>query len=96
MASAIALGLGEVLLAPSVGPLVNELAPAQLRGRYNAVNAVNLSLGTIIGPALVAVLYTGSGAAWLFAALIAGCLGAAALSARKLTTPVRAGAESPS
>ena len=85
VASAIVMGLGEVLLAPSVGPLVNELAPAELRGRYNAVNAVILSMGSIIGPALVAVLYTGSSASWLFGALIGGCLAAAVLTGRKLT-----------
>jgi MFS family permease len=88
IASAIVMGLGEVLLAPSVGPLVNQLSPADLRGRYNAVNALILSVGSILGPGLVAILYTGSTATPLFAVLIGGCL-AAALLATRPPYPVR-------
>lgn len=84
VAAAVVMGLGEVLLAPAVGPLVNQLAPAPLRGRYNALNAVVLSMGTIIGPGLVAALYTGATAGPLFAVLTGGCLIATLLTARPL------------
>ena len=84
MTAAIIMGVGEVLLAPAVGPLVNELSPAELRGRYNALNALILSVGTIIGPGLVAVLYSGSTAGPLFVVLAGGCLTAALLTTRRL------------
>jgi MFS family permease len=83
--AAVVMGLGEVLLAPAVGPLVNQLSPAELRGRYNAVNALILSIGTVIGPVLVTVLYTGTAATGLFAVLTGGCLLAALLTSRRLT-----------
>ena len=82
--AALAMGLGEVLLAPSVGPLVNELSPAELRGRYNALNAVLLSTGSVVGPVLVAVLYPGTDAGTLFVVLVTGCLCAAGLTVGRL------------
>jgi MFS family permease len=83
-AATIVMGLGEVLLAPAVGPLVNQLSPPELRGRYNAVNALILSTGTILGPGVVVLLYTGSTAGPLFAVLTGGCLAAALLTTRRL------------
>jgi MFS family permease len=84
-AATIVMGLGEVLLAPAVGPLVNQLSPPELRGRYNAVNALILSTGTILGPGVVVLLYTGSTAGPLFAVLAGGCLAAASLTTRRLS-----------
>jgi len=85
IAAAVVMGLGEVLLAPAVGPLVNQLSPAELRGRYNALNALILSVGTIIGPGVVALLYSGASAGPLFVVLTGGCLAAALLTTRRLT-----------
>jgi len=84
LGAVMVMGLGEVLLASSVGPLVNQLSPADLRGRYNALNALVLSLGSIIGPGLVAVLYTGSSATGLFVVLTCGCLTAVLLTTGRL------------
>ena len=92
----VVMGLGEILLAPAVGPLVNQLSPDELRGRYNALNALILSVGTIIGPGLVALLYTGASAGPLFLVLTAGCLAAALLTSRRLAPErVRGGDQLP-
>jgi MFS family permease len=75
--AASVMGIGETLLAASFGPLVNELAPDNLRGHYNAADAFVLSVGTIGGPLLAGVVIAGPGVAVLLAVLTAGCLLAA-------------------
>jgi MFS family permease len=82
--AAAVMGLAECLLAPAVGPIVNELAPETLRGRYNAADAFTLSIGTIVGPTLTAALIGGP-TSQLFAVLIVGCLGAAVLAHQSLS-----------
>jgi MFS family permease len=76
-AAAAVMGLGETLLSPALGPLVNELAPEALRGRYNAVDSLVLSCGTLAGPVLGGVLLSEAGASGLLAVLVGGCLMAA-------------------
>jgi MFS family permease len=71
------MGIGETLLAASLGPIVNELAPESVRGHYNAADAVVLSAGTISGPLLAGVLVAGPGVTVLLTVLVAGCLLAA-------------------
>jgi MFS family permease len=93
--AAVVMGLGEILLAPAVGPLVNQLSPDELRGRYNALNALILSVGTIIGPGLVALLNTGASAGPLFLVLTAGCLTAALLTSRRLAPERVRGGDQP-
>jgi MFS family permease len=78
--SSVVSGLAETLLAPSLGPLVNDLAPDALRGRYNAVDTMVLSVGTLVGPVLTGLLLSGAGETGLLIVLISGC-GAAALFA---------------
>jgi MFS family permease len=64
---------GETAVAPSVGPMVNDLAPDRLRGRYNAVNTLAWTTGFIIGP-LMAGFALGAGQETpLFLGLIAAC-----------------------
>ena len=41
---------GETLMQPTIPPLVNDLAPDHLRGRYNAVSTGAFSLAAIIAP----------------------------------------------
>ncbi|RIV16722.1 MFS transporter, partial [Alicyclobacillaceae bacterium I2511] len=48
-------GIAETFLSPSLSPLVNNLAPASLRGRYNAVFGLSWQVGSILGPALAGV-----------------------------------------
>jgi MFS family permease len=78
--AAAVMGIGETLLSPSLGPLANDLASPQLRGRYNSIDALVLSLGSIAGPGLTALLFgTGSISVFLVT-LAAGCLDAVAVA----------------
>lgn len=45
-------GLGETFLSPSLTPIINDLAPEALRGRYNAMGNLSWQAGMIIGPLL--------------------------------------------
>ncbi|RKR73529.1 MFS transporter [Frondihabitans australicus] len=49
-------GLGETMYAPVEGGLPNELAPDELRGRYNAASFTMSSVAGLIGPQLAGVL----------------------------------------
>jgi MFS family permease len=80
IAAAAVMGVGETLLSPSLGPTVNELAPAALRGRYNAADSLVFSAGSLSGPVLTGLLLTNAGSAGLLTTLILGCLVAAALA----------------
>jgi MFS family permease len=71
-------GLGETLLSPSLAPMVNDLAPGELRGRYNAVFNLSWQTGLVLGPALAGVAL-GQGWAEPFFVLLAACCGLAAL-----------------
>jgi MFS family permease len=44
--------LGEALLSPTLPALVNDLAPDELRGRYNAVFALSQQAGPVLAPIL--------------------------------------------
>ena len=44
--------LGETLQGPTQAPLVADLAPERLRGRYFALGAMSWSAGSILGPAV--------------------------------------------
>jgi MFS family permease len=49
-------GLGETIWAP-VGPaIVNDLAPEEMRGRYNALQSMTFTIGSIVGPATAGML----------------------------------------
>jgi len=59
-------GLGEMLLAPTLSPLVNALATDRLRGRYNALSGATFSIAFVVSPALSAGLVgAGFGVGWL-------------------------------
>jgi MFS family permease len=73
----VIFGLGETLLAPTLGPMVNELSTDDLRGRYNGACAFACTSGWVLGPAVSSVLL-GAG---LGGVLIAGLLVACALAA---------------
>ncbi|WP_244179105.1 MFS transporter [Streptomyces rubellomurinus] len=65
-------GVGESLLAPTMGPMVADLAPARLLGTYNAGYALVKQIAIAVGPA-VGVLLVGSGTWPLYLAAMAGC-----------------------
>jgi MFS family permease len=48
----LVFGLGEVLQGPTQAPLVADLAPDHLRGRYFALGSMSWSAGSILGPAI--------------------------------------------
>ena len=66
-------------LSPSLPAIVNDIAPDELRGRYNAVFTLSWQIGPVIGPAIAGAAL---GDAYLVA-LAAAC-GACALLARLL------------
>lgn len=66
------LGVGESLLAPTLGPMVADLAPAHLLGQYNAAQSLVKQLAMAAGPAF-AGLMVGSGAYGPYVAALMGC-----------------------
>jgi MFS family permease len=67
------LALGETVVAPSLPPLVNELAPDELRGRYNGLSTLAWTTGFITGPAVAGLALAAGHPEALFLGLIAGC-----------------------
>jgi MFS family permease len=55
------LGVGESLLAPTLGPMVADLAPAHLLGQYNAAQSLVKQLAMAVGPAFAGAM-VGAGA----------------------------------
>jgi MFS family permease len=67
------LALGETVVAPSLPPLVNELACDELRGRYNGLSTLAWTTGFITGPAVAGLALAAGHPEALFLGLIAGC-----------------------
>jgi MFS family permease len=93
----VVFGAGECLLGVVQGPLVADLAPERLRGRYNALWLTTNQVGFTIGPAVGAFLLARSPTAlWLVAAGMCLACGVAALllervlpaAARRTPVPV--------
>jgi MFS family permease len=74
--------LGETFLAPSLQPMVNALATDRLRGRYNAIAGLCLSIAFVVSPPISAWLIGNSLSAVWLAGIVAGCLLAAIMAAR--------------
>jgi MFS family permease len=81
--AAVLLAFGEMLHSPTVPAIVNDLAPDELRGRYNAANAVSWQAARIVG-APVAGIFLGAGLAAPLLLLFVGGCGVAALLALEL------------
>jgi predicted MFS family arabinose efflux permease len=91
----LVFGLGETLQGPTQAPLVADLAPDRLRGRYFALGSMSWSAGSIVGPAIGGPLLGWHPlAVWPLAAAISvlaafGCLALERrLPARVLRSPV--------
>ena len=85
--------LGETLWSPVMPAIVNDLAPAELRGRYNSMQSVVWGASGALGPAF-AGLMLGIGSAGLWVGLVvAGCLvaGLMGVQLRRVLTPVQDG-----
>jgi MFS family permease len=72
-----------MLHAPTVPAIVNDLAPDELRGRYNAANAVSWQSARIVG-APVAGILLGAGLAVPLLLVFVGACGVAAVLALEL------------
>ena len=91
MTATMVFALGETLQGPTQAPLVADLAPDHLRGRYFALGSMSWSAGSILGPAVGGPLLGWHAlAVWPLAAAV--CVGSArgclALE-RRLPTGVR-------
>jgi MFS family permease len=59
-------GLGETFMAPSLAPLVNTLAPEEIRGRANALTSGMYSVAFVVSPAIsAAFIASGLGGLWI-------------------------------
>lgn len=65
-------GLGESMLSPTVAPLVADLAPSRMVGRYNSAFALVKQLGVAVGPAIGGLL-AAQGAFVVYIVLLVGC-----------------------
>jgi MFS family permease len=84
-------GLGETLLQSALPALTNDMAPAHLRGRYNAISSGAFQAGTIAGPVAAGLLLEQGWAGAFIGVVVAGCLGIAATAAvvgRRVTPAV--------
>ena len=81
--AAVLLAIGEMVHGPTVPAMVNDLAPEELRGRYNAANAVSWQSARIVG-APVAGIFLGAGLAVPLLFVFVGACGVAALLALEL------------
>lgn len=66
------LGVGESLLAPTLGPMVADLAPAHLLGQYNAAQSLVKQLAMAAGPAFAGVM-VGAGLYGPYLAALMAC-----------------------
>jgi len=82
----VVFALGETFLAPSQAALVNDLAPDDLRGRYNGLYTLAWTTGLAVGPAVAGVALAAGNGTGLFVGLIAGCAVAAVAAARLART----------
>ena len=93
-AFAVCFGLGECLLSATIGPLVADLAPAAMRGRYMAAFNLSWGVGLLVGPT-IGGLVVGSllrpGLWLLWAAVAAGLVGFARRLGRQLPAAVNRG-----
>lgn len=80
---AVLLALGETLIAPAMPPLVNDVAPERLRGRYNGAFTLAWTCGFVVGPLIAAPTLAAGFADALFVGLVVAC-GIAAVGAFRL------------
>lgn len=82
--AALLFALGEVLLPPSLLPLVNDLTPGGWHGRYNAIFSSASALGHLLGPAIAGLLLGAGQEQGFLGAMLLGC-GVVVLLAHHLT-----------
>jgi MFS family permease len=82
-AAMVVFAFGETMLSPALSPMVNDLAPDRLRGRYNGLFTLAWTTGFMVGPAVAGVVLGTGAPGLLFLGLIGGC-GLVALGALRL------------
>ena len=87
--AAAVFGVGETLFSPTLPPLVNDIAPEELRGRYNGGSAFAFTVGFAAGPAFAGLLLAHHLRAPLLGILIValGVAGVIALDTRRRIPP---------
>jgi mannose-6-phosphate isomerase-like protein (cupin superfamily)/predicted MFS family arabinose efflux permease len=75
-------GLGETVMSPTMGPLVNSLTDDRVRGRANALASASTSLALIVSPAIATGLIALHAAGVWIGLLCLCCLGTVAIGAR--------------
>lgn len=73
---------GETLLQPTLPAITNDLAPAHLRGRYNALSSASFQLGAILAPLVAGFLLRHHLGSVFIGVLLAGCAGLALVALR--------------
>lgn len=73
-------GLGETLMQSALPSLTNDMAPAHLRGRYNAISSGAFQGGTIAGPVVAGLLLERGWAGAFIGVMVAGCVGIAVMA----------------
>jgi MFS family permease len=73
-AALMVFAVGETLLAPSQASLVNDLAPDDLRGRYNGLYTLAWTTGLAVGPAVAGASLGGGHGTALFGGLALACV----------------------
>lgn len=73
-------GLGETLMQSALPALTNDMAPAHLRGRYNAISSGAFQGGTIAGPVVAGLLLERGWAGGFIGVMVAGCAGIAVMA----------------
>jgi MFS family permease len=73
LAAAFLFAFGEVLFAPTIPALVNDIAPDAYRGRYNSAAALATTVGMIVGPLLAGAALQAGLADAFFVGLAIGC-----------------------
>jgi MFS family permease len=97
IAVGVVFAVGECLVGVVQGPLVADLAPERLRGRYTALWLTSLQLGFTLGPALGGLLLAHSATLlWLVSAgVCVACSAAAVFLGRALPAAARLAPMSP-
>ncbi len=97
VAGFVVFSFGEILASPTAPSIVNDLAPEQLRGRYNAAFSLTFSLGILVGPVITGLLF-GAGLTSVWAiVVVTGNLwsGLLVLRLRRLLTRAQDGLPDP-
>lgn len=81
-AAMIVFGLAETLLSPTLPAIVNDLAPDDLRGRYNGAATLAWTTGFLTGPPLAGLALDAGAGTLLFLTLITACVAAGAAARR--------------